>query len=146
VTLYPFWALYLCSIKKQNYSQIKISIHKNMSDFKFAPKQENKNFPTGEKFSMTEKVQYAQGSVVSKIIIRNERGNVTLFAFDKGEFLSEHTAPYDAIVQVLDGRGQVVIDGNPFDLETGESIIMPANVRHAVVATEQFKMLLTMIK
>jgi quercetin dioxygenase-like cupin family protein len=117
-----------------------------MSDFKFAPKQENKNFPTAEKFSMTDKVQYAEGSVVSKIIIRNERGNVTLFAFDKGEFLSEHTAPYDAIVQVLDGRGQVVIDGNPFDLETGESIIMPANIRHAVHATERFKMLLTMIK
>ena len=106
----------------------------------------NKAFPTAEKFSMTEKVQYAEGSVVSKIIIRNERGNVTLFAFDKGEFLSEHTAPYDAIVQVLDGVGEVIIDGQSFVLAVGESIIMPANVRHAVVATEQFKMLLTMIK
>ncbi len=117
-----------------------------MSDFKFAPKQENKNFPTGEKFSMTQKVQYAEGSVVSKIIIRNERGNVTLFAFDKGEFLSEHTAPFDAIVQVLDGCGQILIDGKPFELEKGESIIMPANIRHAVYATDRFKMLLTMIK
>ena len=106
----------------------------------------NKAFPTAEKFSMTEKVQYAEGSVVSKIIIRNERGKVTLFAFDKGEFLSEHTAPYDAIVQVLDGVGEVIIDGNSFVLNVGESIIMPANVRHAVVAVEQFKMLLTMIK
>jgi quercetin dioxygenase-like cupin family protein len=113
-----------------------------MSDFKLAPKKENKAFPTAEKFSMTDKVAYAEGSVVSKIIIRNERGNVTLFAFDKGEFLSEHTAPYDAIVQVLDGKGEVVIDGKVL----GESIIMPANVRHAVVAVEQFKMLLTMIK
>jgi len=87
---------------------------------------------------MIDKVAYAEGSIVSKIIIRNERGNITLFAFDKGEFLSEHTAPYDAIVQVLDGKGEVVI--------VGESIIMPANVRHAVVAVDQFKMLLTMIK
>lgn len=103
-------------------------------------------FPVSEKFCMTEKVQYAEGSVVSKIIIRNERGNVTLFAFDKGEFLSEHTAPFDAIVQILDGVGQVVIDGQSFNLSLGESIIMPANVRHSVHAIEQFKMLLTMIK
>ena len=117
-----------------------------MSEFKMAPKAENKAFPTAEKFSMTEKVTYAEGSVVSKIIIRNERGNVTLFAFDKGEFLSEHTAPFDAIVQVLDGVGEIIIDGKSFELHVGESIIMPANIRHAVVAKEQFKMLLTMIK
>jgi quercetin dioxygenase-like cupin family protein len=107
---------------------------------------ENKSFPIAEKFSMTDKVQYAEGSVVSKIIIRNEKGNVTLFAFDKGEFLSEHTAPFDAIVQVLDGVGEVVIDGKSFQLNVGDSIIMPANIRHAVNATERFKMLLTMIK
>lgn len=103
-------------------------------------------FPTAEKFSLTDKVQYAEGSVVSKIIIRNERGNITLFAFDKGEFLSEHTAPFDAIVQVLDGKGEVVIAGQAFEMNTGDSIIMPANVPHAVNAIEQFKMLLTMIK
>ena len=119
---------------------------KHMSDFKLAPKDENKNFATAQVFSMTEKVQYAEGAVVSKIIIRNQRGNVTLFAFDKGEFLSEHTAPFDAIVQVLDGVAQVIINGTAFDLVTGESIIMPANVPHSVHATEQFKMLLTMIK
>ena len=90
-----------------------------MNQFKFQPKMENKAFPTAEKFSMTEKVSYAEGSVVSKIIIRNEKGNVTLFAFDKGEFLSEHTAPFDAIVQVLDGRGEVVIDGQAIELNTG---------------------------
>ena len=117
-----------------------------MSEFKMPPKAENKAFPTAEKFNMTEKVQYAEGSVVSKIIIRNERGNVTLFAFDKDEFLSEHTAPFDAIVQVLDGVGEVIINGKSFVLNVGESIIMPANIRHAVVAKEQFKMLLTMIK
>ena len=107
---------------------------------------ENKSFPTAEKFSMTDKAAYAEGSVVSKIIIRNDKGNVTLFAFDKGEFLSEHTAPFDAIVQILDGTGEVVIDGNPSQLIVGESIIMPANIRHAVNAPERFKMLLTMIK
>jgi quercetin dioxygenase-like cupin family protein len=117
-----------------------------MNEFQYKPTMENKAFPRAEKFSMTDKVAYAEGSIVSKIIIRNERGNVTLFAFDKGELLSEHTAPYDAIVQVLDGKGEVVIDGKVFELNVGESIIMPANVRHAVVAVEQFKMLLTMIK
>ncbi len=117
-----------------------------MKDMKFTPDMEKKSFPTAEKFSMTDKIAYAEGSVVSKIIIRNERGNITLFAFDKGEFLSEHTAPFDAIVQVLDGKGEVVIDGKPFVLTAGESIIMPANIRHAVNALEKFKMLLTMIK
>ena len=115
-----------------------------MADYKL--NIENKAFPTAEKFSLTDKVTYAEGSVVSKIIIRNERGNITLFAFDKGEFLSEHTAPFDAILQVLDGIGEVIIDGKSFQLSVGESIIMPANVRHAVMATEKFKMLLTMIK
>ena len=117
-----------------------------MNDFQYIHKMENKAFPTAEKFSMIDKVAYAEGSIVSKIIIRNERGNITLFAFDKGEFLSEHTAPYDAIVQVLDGKGEVIIDGKVFELSIGESIIMPANVHHAVVAVDQFKMLLTMIK
>ena len=117
-----------------------------MNNFKLTPNMENKAFVTAQKFSMTDKVAYAEGSVVSKIIIRNDKGNVTLFAFDKGEFLSEHTAPFDALVQVLDGKGEVVIDGKTFELNVGESIIMPANVRHAVVAIEQFKMLLTMIK
>lgn len=81
-----------------------------MSEFKMAPKVENKAFPTSEKFSLIDKVAYADGSVVSKIIIRNNKGNVTLFAFDKGEFLSEHTAPYDAIVQVLVGEAEVVVN------------------------------------
>lgn len=120
------------------------------SSFKMAEKVENKVenkiFPTAVVFNLTEKVAYAEGSVVSKIIIRNEKGNLTLFAFDKGEFLSEHTAPFDAILQVLDGKGEVIIDGNSFHLSVGETIIMPANIRHSVIATEKFKMLLTMIK
>lgn len=117
-----------------------------MTEFKFEPIKEKIAFPKAEKFIMNDKVKYAEGSVVSKIIIRNEHGNITLFAFDKGEFLSEHTAPFDAIVQVLDGRAEIVIGGLSYEIETGESIIMPANVPHAVNALEQFKMLLTMIK
>lgn len=117
-----------------------------MSDFKFVPGKEKKEFPKAEKFSFADSVAYAEGSIVSKILLRNEKGNVTLFAFDEGEMLSEHTAPFDAIVQVLDGKTEVTIDGKPHILETGESIIMPANIPHALMAVEKFKMLLIMIK
>ena len=107
---------------------------------------EKKEFPKSEKFRLTDSVAYADGSVVSKIILRNEKGNLTLFAFDKGEMLSEHTAPFDAMVQVLDGKAEIRIDGKPYLLEAGETIIMPANIPHALFAVERFKMLLTMIK
>ena len=107
---------------------------------------EKKEFPKAEKFSFTDSVTYADDSIVSKILLRNEMGNVTLFAFDKGEMLSEHTAPFDAIVQVLDGSVEIEIDHKPHVLVTGESIIMPANIPHAVTALEKFKMLLIMIK
>ena len=107
---------------------------------------EKKEFPKAEKFSFTDSVTYADDSVVSKILLRNDKGNVTLFAFDKGEMLSEHTAPFDAIVQVLDGSVEIEIDHKPHILVTGESIIMPANIPHAVTALEKFKMLLIMIK
>lgn len=117
-----------------------------MSNYKFNPNVQSKGFPKGEKFSFADSVAYAEGSIVSKILLRNEKGNVTLFAFDKGEVLSEHTAPYDAIVQVLDGKSEVIIDGNPHELVAGESIIMPAHIPHALTAVEKFKMLLIMIK
>ena len=107
---------------------------------------EKKEFPKAEKFSFTDSVTYADYSIVSKILLRNDKGNVTLFAFDKGEELSEHTAPFDAIVQVLDGSVEIEIDHKPHILITGESIIMPANIPHAVTALEKFKMLLIMIK
>ena len=107
---------------------------------------EKKEFPKAEKFSFVDSVAYAEGSIVSKILLRNEKGNVTLFAFDQGEMLSEHTAPFDAILQVLDGMTEVTIDGSKHVLVTGESIIMPANIPHAVTALERFKMLLIMIK
>lgn len=93
-----------------------------------------------------DEVSYQQGSIVSKTITKNSSGNVSLFAFSKGEALSEHTASFDAMIQVLDGKAQVLINRQPFDLAEGDTIIMPANIPHAVIATEDFKMLLTMIK
>jgi quercetin dioxygenase-like cupin family protein len=91
-------------------------------------------------------VGYAADSVVSKTILDKHVGTVTLFAFDKGQKLSEHTTPHDAIVQVTEGRATVVIDGQPRGVSAGEIIIMPANVPHAVTADERFKMLLIMIR
>ena len=103
-------------------------------------------FAKASKFSFTNEVDYNAGGIVSKNVLKRANGNISLFAFDKGEGLSTHTAPFDAMVQVLEGKARIVIDGTPYDLEAGESIIMPANLPHSVEATERFKMLLTMIK
>jgi len=83
--------------------------------------------------------------VVSRQITKAEAGNVTLFAFDKDQGLSEHTAPFDALAHILEGEAQITIAGKPFDLKTGDAIIMPANEPHALKAVQRFKMLLTMI-
>jgi quercetin dioxygenase-like cupin family protein len=91
-------------------------------------------------------IAYQEGSVVSRQIAKEEAGNVTLFAFDKDQGLSEHTAPFDALVHILEGEAQVTISGQPFDLKAGDAIIMPANQPHALKAVQQFKMLLTMIR
>ncbi len=96
--------------------------------------------------SLVNAVEYAEGSVVSKIISKNDAGNLSLFAFDKGQNLSEHTAPFNAIIQVVEGEAKIQIDGKPYSVKAGEFIIMPANIPHAVDATEKFKMLLTMLK
>lgn len=101
---------------------------------------------TSNIFKLRELVDYQEKSVVSKEIIKKETGTVTIFAFDKGEGLSEHTAPFDAMVQVLDGTLELTIDGKMYILNKGDMIIMPANVPHALHAAEQFKMLLSMIK
>ncbi len=92
------------------------------------------------------KVEYSAEGIVSKRVLQKEKGNVSLFAFDKDQQLSEHSAPFDALIQVLDGKANISIAGRPYELSTGESIIMPANIPHAVYAIEKFKMLLTMIK
>ena len=89
---------------------------------------------------------YQKGSVVSRTIIDKKTGTVTLFAFDEGQGLSEHTAPYDALVYLLDGEAEVVISGKPFRLKRGEMVIMPANDPHALKAITRFKMILTMIR
>ena len=89
---------------------------------------------------------YQKEAIVSKTIIEKDTGTVTLFAFDMGQGLSEHTAPFDALVQVLDGEVEIRISGKPFHLKQGEIIIMPAHEPHALKAVSRFKMLLTMIR
>ena len=96
--------------------------------------------------SLVDLVSYQTGSVVSKTLIDKTTGTVTLFAFDKGEGLSEHTAPFDAMVLVLDGLAEISIAGNPVEVRQGEMIIMPGNQPHALRAVEKFKMMLTMIR
>lgn len=103
-------------------------------------------FPTSTIFSLEKSINYSNGGVISKQISKNSSGNITLFSFDEGQGLSEHTAPYDAMVQILDGEVEIRIDGNPHVLVKGESIIMPANHPHSLRALKKFKMLLTMIK
>ncbi len=97
-------------------------------------------------FRFTEKVEYSPEGVVSKRILDRPVGTVTLFAFDKGQRLSTHSAPFDAMVQVIDGEAEIIINDQPFQLKAGDTIIMPAGIPHAVNATEKFKMVLTMIK
>jgi len=102
--------------------------------------------PSAQTLKIAEMVDYQDGSVVSRIVVKAETGSVTLFAFDEGQELSEHTAPFDALVHVLDGEAAIKISGNPFHLKAGEAIIMPAGEAHAVKAVKRFKMLLTMIR
>jgi quercetin dioxygenase-like cupin family protein len=91
-------------------------------------------------------IEYSADSIVSKTILDKPVGTITLFAFDAGQRLSEHQAPYDAVVQIVDGNALIVIDGKDIEVGTGELIIMPGNVPHSVKANEKFKMLLTMIR
>ncbi len=91
-------------------------------------------------------IDYASGGVVSKQVTKNKAGNITIFSFDKDQGLTEHSANYDAFVQILDGKAEIIIAGESHHLETGDCIIMPAKIPHALKATEAFKMLLTMIR
>lgn len=99
-----------------------------------------------ESNNLSDLVEYQNESVVSKTLIKKEKGTITVFAFDKDQGLSEHTAPFDALVQVLDGKADVLLDGKSNVVSKGEMIIMPANVPHALKAIEKFKMMLVMIK
>jgi quercetin dioxygenase-like cupin family protein len=104
------------------------------------------NVPTGKPFDLADFINYADGSVVSKTIIKKDTGNITLFAFDSGQGLSEHTAPFDAIVYILDGKAEITVGGQAQDVSAGEIMIMPANIPHALRAIEPFKMFLVMIR
>lgn len=107
---------------------------------------ENKGLNTAEIYNFNEVVSYSEGGIVSKNILKKEKGNISIFAFDKGEGLSEHTAPFDAMVQIIEGKAVITISGKDFQLTAGESIIMPANQPHKLHAPEKYKMILTMIK
>ena len=96
--------------------------------------------------SLIDLLDYQERAVVSRTLIEKETGTVTLFAFDRGQGLSEHTAPFDAMVCILDGKAEITISGNPNILKQGDMIIMPANEPHALKAVEKFKMMLIMIR
>jgi quercetin dioxygenase-like cupin family protein len=102
--------------------------------------------PLGKPFRLAEQVGHAVGSVVSKTLFKKESGTVTLFSFDAGQGLSEHTAPFDALVQILEGTARITLAGEPQAVEAGEMIVMPAGVPHALHALTPFKMLLIMIR
>jgi quercetin dioxygenase-like cupin family protein len=99
-----------------------------------------------ESNKISDLIEYQKDSVVSKTLIKKEKGTITIFAFDKEQGLSEHTAPFDALVQVVDGKADILLNGKSNIVSQGEMIIMPANVPHALKAIEKFKMMLVMIK
>jgi len=100
----------------------------------------------GKTLTMNELLSYQEGAVVSRTLIDRPVGTITLFAFDEGQGLSEHTAPYDAFVQIVDGEAEITIEGTPHHVAAGQMIIMPANRPHAVKGVKPFKMLLVMIR
>jgi len=100
----------------------------------------------GEPLELSGLVTYGEDSIVSRTLVNNSAGTVTLFAFDEGQGLSEHTAPFDALVHIIEGESEVIIDGKPSRVCEGQLILMPANVPHALNATKRFKMMLTMVR
>ncbi|MFW5775052.1 MAG: cupin domain-containing protein [Chitinivibrionales bacterium] len=102
--------------------------------------------PKGKPFDLVQSVAYADGSVVSKTLIDKGIGNITLFSFDTGQGLSEHTSPFDAVVLILDGESEITIGGETQTVAAGQMIIMPTTIPHALYAKKPFKMLLTMIR
>ncbi len=103
-------------------------------------------FEKSKIFTLVSEVGYSRGGIVSKQIIKKDTGNITLFSFDQGQGLSQHTAPFDAFVQMIEGEGIVTIDNHDYRLCAGDSLIMPAGIPHAIHAPVSFKMVLTMIK
>jgi quercetin dioxygenase-like cupin family protein len=109
-------------------------------------RKEAGQIPSGEALDLVSLVDYASGSIVSRQLAKNDAGTITLFAFDKGQGLSEHSAPFDAVVQILDGEAELVIGGKLVPAKAGQLVVMPADVPHAVKAPQQFKMFLTMLR
>jgi quercetin dioxygenase-like cupin family protein len=105
-----------------------------------------RGLPSAEVAKAAELVNYQEGAVVSREIVKKPTGNVTTFAFDEGQGLSEHTTPFDALVQVVEGDAEIMISGQPHHLQGGEMILMPAGQPHALKALKRFKMILTMIR
>jgi quercetin dioxygenase-like cupin family protein len=110
------------------------------------PQSKKQSLDSSQVLRLSDMIEYQKGSVVSRTLIDKKTGTLTLFSFDKGQGLSEHTAPFDALVFILDGEVEISISGKPFRLQSGEMIIMPANNPHALKALEQFKMMLVMIR
>jgi quercetin dioxygenase-like cupin family protein len=102
--------------------------------------------PTSEVLRLGDLVNYQEGTVVSRTLVKQPTGNITIFAFDAGQGLTEHTASFDALVQILDGKAEITISDHPYRVEIGEAILLPANQPHALAALTPFKMLLTMIR
>jgi len=111
-----------------------------------APQQHQNQMAGAEVIRLGETVNYQEGAVVSRTLVKHPTGTITAFAFDAGQGLSEHTAAYDALVQMIEGKAEITISGRPFQLEGAEAILLPANQPHAVTALSRFKMLLTMIR
>ena len=107
---------------------------------------ETKEFSKSKVFNFNESIEYSNSAIVSKTIIKKNSGNISLFAFDEGETISEHKADFDVLVQVIDGKAEIIINKQSYIMITGHNIIMPANVPHSLKALEKFKMLLIMIK
>lgn len=105
-----------------------------------------KTFPSATIITLKQRLNYVKGSIVNEIVTKDKGGQIILFAFDKGQELKEHTAPFDAILQIVEGSAEIHINKERFKMKEGDIIILPANIPHAVYGTSEFKMLLTMIK
>ncbi|MCD4767136.1 MAG: cupin domain-containing protein [Methanosarcinales archaeon] len=114
-----------------------------MNDIDLEPRT---SIPASKPIDLADSIEYSTDSVVSRTLIENKAGTITLFAFDAGQGLSEHSAPFDAVVQVLDGEAELTIGGEKVNAPSGQMVVMPANVPHAVHASQRFKMLLTMLR
>ncbi|MDZ7265646.1 MAG: cupin domain-containing protein [candidate division KSB1 bacterium] len=109
-------------------------------------KNQSSKLPSAEAVRLEQLIDYSANSIVSREILKTKTGTLTLFAFDAGQGLSEHSAPFDAVVHVLDGQAEIMIGGKIVIAKAGETVLMPANVPHAVTAHQRFKMLLIMIR